>query len=145
MGLIAWTQIRSGKDGKRIVVQAGEEVSASKLGLSSEQFDELILAGAVRDKDFPLPDNYPYSIRTYYNQQIQAAEGNQEKALELILSMKQDLASKPPPMALPDGVEPGGDVPDDATATGTEPAGDGTQEPTATTETPPATTEAPKT
>lgn len=119
MALTAWTEIRSAKDGKRVVVKAGEEVSASKLGLSQDQMDELILAGAVRDKEFPLPESYPYSLRTYYNQQIQAAEGNQEKALELILSMRQDLAGKPPPMALPEGVEPGGEPVEPEAPTGT--------------------------
>ena len=115
MGLTAWTQIRSAKEGKPVVAQVGEDVSADSLGLSKAQFDELILAGAVRDKDFPLPAHYPYSVRTFYLQKIQEASNNQEKTLELLLSMNEDLAAKPPSMALPEGVEPGTAPAPDAT------------------------------
>lgn len=122
MTLVAWTAIKSAdKDGKTILVQPGEEVSAGKLNLSDEDFDQLILARAVRDREFPLPDDYPYSLRTWYTRQIADAQKDQEKALELALSMTRDIASKPPPMALPDGVEVGGTPSEESVAPGTEP------------------------
>lgn len=139
MALIAWTDIKANKG----LAKCGSEVSAESLGLTKKQFDELILAGAVRDKDFPLPKNYPYSVRTFYLQEIQKASGNQEKALELILEMKEDLSAKPPPMALPPGVEPGVEPASDA-ASPTPTGGSITETPASTTQAP-ATTEAPKT
>jgi len=116
MALIAWTKIKSAKDGNPIVIQAGEEVTAEKLGLTSKQFDELILSRAVRDKEFPIPANYPYSVRQYYLHQIKLAGDDQQSQLELVLAMSRDTAPKPAPMAIPDGLEPGTEPSPDATA-----------------------------
>jgi hypothetical protein len=73
-----WSNIMAGKDksGRPIQVIVGEEVTASALNLTDEQFDELIVAGAVRKARYPdiLPGS-TMSPAEFYKRQAMVAEG----------------------------------------------------------------------
>jgi hypothetical protein len=73
-----WSNISSGKDksGRPIQTVVGEEVTAGSLGLTDEQFSELIVAGAVRKERYP--DILPGSTMApaeFYKRQAMVAEG----------------------------------------------------------------------
>ena len=73
MAYYAWSEIRydaevteDGVYAHPVSVMPGGEVSASKLKLSKEQFQELVDAGAVREEKFPVPEGDTRSPREWY-------------------------------------------------------------------------------
>lgn len=74
----AWTDIRSSSDKseKPVVISRGTKVTASDLGISTEEFQEKIDAGAIRDKPFPAPDDYSGSAIDYLRDQLAEATGS---------------------------------------------------------------------
>jgi hypothetical protein len=79
----AWSPIRSAKvtdasatppKVEHSNAQPGDSVTAAKLGLSKEQFDELVASGAVRETKYPdLPEGYQDSPVNFLRQQALAA------------------------------------------------------------------------
>lgn len=49
----AWSQFRITKDDKRVVIKEGEEVTASKLDVSDDEFQGLVENGSVRTTEYP--------------------------------------------------------------------------------------------
>jgi hypothetical protein len=82
----AWTPIRTATAGevtgfgtqmKVGLVKVGEEVSASSLGVSDEDFQEMVNSGAVRPQEFPeLPPNYQDSPINHIRRAVRALEEN---------------------------------------------------------------------
>ena len=92
----AWSPIRGGKrtgegdDAKveAVNVAAGETVTASKLGVSKEEFQALVDSGAVRTQKYPdLPEGYQDSPVNFMRQQALEAAGDNDEAL-IALSME---------------------------------------------------------
>lgn len=85
----AWSEIQVGEGGEEAQkvkkVPAGEEVSASSLGIPDEEFDAMVEAGAVRTEEYPdLPEGYTGSPAQFAQEQAEA-EGQKAEA-ELILN-----------------------------------------------------------
>lgn len=77
--MYAWTNIQTGKDkaGRGILTRCGEEVTASSLGLTKEQFSELVRAGAIRKEPYPpITEGSTLSPVEYNKRMILLAEGN---------------------------------------------------------------------
>ena len=67
----AWSPILAGDKSAKF----GDEVTASGLGISKEDFEELVTSGAVRTKKPPkLPDGYQGSVIDFLREQIREAE-----------------------------------------------------------------------
>lgn len=76
----AWSAIRSGKN----TVKVGESVTATKLGISEDEFDHLVDSGAVRDEAVPeVPATFPGSITNWQQLKLKAAGGDTEASDEL--------------------------------------------------------------
>lgn len=86
MAYYAWSQINYAADvdkdtGSRTVksVKHGEEVTAQKLGLNKDQFQELVDSGAVRDRKFPdLPEGYTGTPREFFLKQAKETDEYQQ-------------------------------------------------------------------
>lgn len=75
----AWSNIQTGKDraGRGILTRCGEEVTASSLGLTKEQFSELVSSHVVRIDPYPaIVEGSTLSPSEYYKRQLLLAEGN---------------------------------------------------------------------
>jgi hypothetical protein len=59
MAYYAWTDIHYSSNKKRLTVKAGAEVSAQKLGIDEEEWDQLVEARVVRTIKYP---NMPASF-----------------------------------------------------------------------------------
>jgi hypothetical protein len=59
MAYYAWTDIHYSSNKKRLKVEAGEEVSAEKLNIDEEEWDQLVEARVVRTIKYP---NMPASF-----------------------------------------------------------------------------------
>jgi len=71
MAAYAWSPILAGDKSAKF----GDEVTASGLGVSKEDFEDLIASGAVRAKKPPkLPDDYQGSVVDFLREQIREAE-----------------------------------------------------------------------
>ena len=80
----AWTPILVGKKGETTgdktaieakTVKVGEQVSASSLGVSDDDFEEMVNSGAVREYEYPdLPKGYPDSPINFMKDQIRKIE-----------------------------------------------------------------------
>lgn len=70
MAYYAWSPIRGAvhSDGSRIDVKVGDEVSASDLDMSDEDFQYLIDTGAVRTSEYPVAHDSPLSPVEHYKQ-----------------------------------------------------------------------------
>ena len=77
--LYTWSTIRVGGDS----IPPGEDVTASKLGLTLDQFQQLIDSGAVRDKKYPVPLGYQGSVNDYIKEQLAAAVAEEEEDVSL--------------------------------------------------------------
>jgi hypothetical protein len=92
----AWTDIMGASEpdskGNRlpvVVVKRGSTVSAKKLNISDEDFNQLIESGSVRTTAFPdLPEGFTGSPVDHWREQLrQASEGiNNEAAMSLLSS-----------------------------------------------------------
>jgi hypothetical protein len=85
----AWSEIQVGEgdeaETKVKKVKAGEEVSASSLGIPDEEFDAMVEAGAVKTEEYPdLPEGYTGSPAQFAQEQAEA-EGKIAEA-ELVLN-----------------------------------------------------------
>src|SRR4051812_40837276 len=72
----AWSNFQTTDQNGRtsITTRPGDEVTASKLGLTDEQFQELIDSASVRKQPFPdLPETFTGSPIEYLKQQAYAA------------------------------------------------------------------------
>lgn len=78
----AWTDIRGGDADKAVLIRRGEEVTASKLGVSSEEFQEMVKAGSIKSKPFPAPDDYSGSAVDYFRDQLAEAQGAGDSTIE---------------------------------------------------------------
>ena len=67
----SWTTIKCAKDdGSEFEVKPGEEVTADKLNVDDEEFDQMIDARVVRQSKYPdMPKNFPGSAKDYILQQ----------------------------------------------------------------------------
>lgn len=80
--MYAWSPIQGSKGDKQFEVPAGEAVNADKLGLSKEQFQQLVDAGSVRPVKFPdLPEGYRDSPVNYLREQAIEAAGEGDEAV----------------------------------------------------------------
>ncbi len=70
----AWSQIQGGSEEKPVKVARGSKVTASNLGISEQEFEAHILAGAIREKPFPAPDDYQGSAVDYLREQLAEAQ-----------------------------------------------------------------------
>jgi len=71
MAAYAWSPILAGDKSAKF----GDEVTASGLGISKEDFEELALAGSIRSKKPPkLPEGYQGSVVDFLREQIKEAE-----------------------------------------------------------------------
>lgn len=62
----AWTDIQHGKDGERQVLRRGETVTASKLGIEDDEFEQLKESRAIRQTKYPdMPSDYTGSPREF--------------------------------------------------------------------------------
>lgn len=93
----AWSRIHHDKG----VTKHGEEVDAGKLGLDTDQFNQLVEARAVRSDKFPdLPENYQRSPKEFYR-----AKAAAEDDTDGIFGLMTDDADVILPT--PAGLEPG--------------------------------------
>jgi hypothetical protein len=76
--LYAWSPIQAGDKSAKF----GEEVSASGLGISKEDFASLVESGAVRSKKPPkLPDDWQGSVIDFIRKEAREAfEGTDDEA-----------------------------------------------------------------
>jgi len=82
--LVAWSPIKVGTSGEKPgdtgtteVIKPGETVTQDSLGLSDDQFKQLVESGAVRTLEYPdMPDTYQDSPVNYLREQARkASEG----------------------------------------------------------------------
>lgn len=73
MAYYAWSRIQHGakvaKDGVYVgpeFAELGESVTASKLGISEDDFQAMIDGGSVREEKWPVPEGDTRSPREYY-------------------------------------------------------------------------------
>jgi hypothetical protein len=71
MAKYAWTDIKAGEKSAK----AGDSVTASGLGLSDEQFEQLVDAGSVRDEKYPDMGDFPGSPVEYAKKQLAIQSG----------------------------------------------------------------------
>lgn len=78
MAAYAWSPILAGDKSAKL----GDEVTASSLGVSKEDFEDLVTSGAVRSKKPPkLPDGWQGSIIDFIRQEAREAfEGTDDEA-----------------------------------------------------------------
>src|SRR5262245_41388699 len=74
MAHYAWSDIRGGTAEKPVLVTRGSKVTQSELGLSDANWQEMLDSGAVRDKQFPAPDDYQGSALDYLRDQLAEAQ-----------------------------------------------------------------------
>ena len=74
MAYYAWSEIKAGDKSAK----PGDTVSASDLGLSKEQFEELVEAGAVKEEKFPDPGDFPGSPVEHAKKDLAIAAGHIE-------------------------------------------------------------------
>lgn len=65
----AWTEIK----GSNIVIPRGDKVTAAKLEIKEVEFQAMIDAGAIRTKQYPVPDGYQGSAIDYMRDQLREA------------------------------------------------------------------------
>ena len=66
----AWTPIRGGTTEKPINVALGEKVTHSKLEISEADFQAMIDSGAVREKPYPVPEEFKGSAVDFVREQL---------------------------------------------------------------------------
>lgn len=75
----AWSVFNLVKDGKKSVVNPGDKVTASGLGVPDEEFAAYIENGAVRSIEYPkLPDGFTGSPREFRIAQLHANARGEE-------------------------------------------------------------------
>lgn len=74
MAFYAWSPIRAGTAEKPINIDRGAKVTQSDLGVSDADWDALLEAGAVREKQFPAPKDYDGSVIDFLREQLQEAQ-----------------------------------------------------------------------
>lgn len=76
----AWTQIRYDADesGRPKVVNEGETVTASKIGVSKEEFEDMVERGVIRTDKYPDVEE-GQSPREYFIHKAKEMEGNAEE------------------------------------------------------------------
>lgn len=70
MAHYAWSRIRTEKK----VVERGEQVTKSGLGVSDEQWAQMLAGGSIRSKPFPAPKGYSGSAVDFIREQLREAE-----------------------------------------------------------------------
>ena len=89
----AWSNIKTGKDGKPFAAKVGDKVDASTLGLDEEQFQELIDAGSVREQKYPVPADSDVSPKDHQRALMLASQDSDEYA-ESIAAAEAEEASE---------------------------------------------------
>lgn len=81
-----WEKDKEGNRLKRRLTKAGTVVSASSLGLTDDQFEELVESRAVRTLPYPpLPDNWTGSPIDWYREQARlAAEAADDPSMAIV-------------------------------------------------------------
>ena len=78
-------------------IEPGDEVSAEKLGVTKEEFDELVAVGSVREEEYP--DVAPgQSPAEYYREEAAAA-------MELVMTPTGQVEHAPIPEPEPEAAE----------------------------------------
>lgn len=112
MALYAWSDIRhatseEGKPSKEVFIARGSKVSKGDLpGLTDADWNAMLSSGAVRDRPFPAPDDYPGSALDYLRDQLAEAQAvspldEEEAVVELAAVEKAAEEPAPPPAEEP--------------------------------------------
>lgn len=99
----AWSQIRGGTAEKPVIVDRGDKVTKTDIGVDDANWEALIESGAVRDKEFPAPKDYEGSVIDYLREKLQEAQSmsgavEEEEASSHLASV----AAAAEPSAVPD-------------------------------------------
>lgn len=73
MAFYAWSPIRGGTADKPVNIDRGDNVTQSGLGVSDADWNALIEAGAVREKEFPAPKDYDGSVIDWLREKLAEA------------------------------------------------------------------------
>lgn len=86
-------------------VEVGAEVTAEKLGISEQDFQQLIDAGSVREYEFPqMPENYGDSPINFLKHQVRLIEAQAKSLTSGLPSQLQQVGKAP--VVMPGNVRP---------------------------------------
>jgi hypothetical protein len=98
MAFYAWSPIRGGTHDKPVNIARGEKVTQSDLGAGDADWNAYLESGAIREKEFPAPEDFDGSVIDYLREKLQEAQSlsavdEEEAASELAVIQNAATAS----------------------------------------------------
>lgn len=73
MAFYAWSPIKGGTADKPVTIARGDKVTKDALGVSDADWNAMVEAGAIREKEFPAPSDYDGSVIDWLREKLQEA------------------------------------------------------------------------